>query len=53
MWVFLLKLSLLPGHEAILTTSLDQSSDSTKIKFTLAGVPTGMEDEIKRNIEGY
>jgi len=41
------------GHEATLTTALNQSSDSTKITFTLAGVPTGMEDEIKRNIEGY
>jgi len=46
-------LRLLPGHEAILTTSLDQSSDSTKLTFTLVGVPTGMEAEIKRNIEGY
>jgi len=41
------------GHEATLTTTLDQSTDSTKVKFTLVGVPTGMEDEIKRNIEGY
>jgi len=41
------------GHEAALTTSLDQSSDSTTVKFTLNGVPLGKEDEIKRNLEGY
>ncbi|KAG6861540.1 hypothetical protein C0995_015273 [Termitomyces sp. Mi166 len=41
------------GHSATLTTTLEQSSDSTKITFSLDGVPTGMEDEIKRNIEGY
>ncbi|KAG7448287.1 uncharacterized protein BT62DRAFT_890232 [Guyanagaster necrorhizus] len=40
-------------HTATLTTTLDQSDDSTKITFTLSGVPLGMEDEIKRNIEGY
>lgn len=41
------------GHEATLTTTLDQSSDSTTVKFTLAGVPLGKEDETKRNIQGY
>jgi len=41
------------GHEATLTTSLDQSSESTTVKFTLNGVPRGREDEIKRNLEGY
>ncbi|KAF9652899.1 hypothetical protein BDM02DRAFT_3088389 [Thelephora ganbajun] len=41
------------GHEATLTTSLDQSSESTTVKFTLDGVPLGKEDEIKRNLEGY
>lgn len=41
------------GHEATLTTTLDQSTDSTKVKFSLAGVPLGMEEELKRNIEGY
>ena len=41
------------GHEATLTTSLDQSSDSTTVKFTLNGVPLGKVDEIKRNLEGY
>lgn len=41
------------GHEAILTTTLNQSSDSTTVKFALNGVPLGMEDEIKKNIEGY
>jgi activator of HSP90 ATPase len=41
------------GHEAILTTTIDQESDSTKVTFTLNGVPTGLEDEIRNNIEGY
>ncbi|EAU88891.2 chaperone activator [Coprinopsis cinerea okayama7 len=41
------------GHEATLTTTFDQSTDSTKVTFSLAGVPTGMEDELRRNIEGY
>ncbi|KAF5388977.1 hypothetical protein D9757_005062 [Collybiopsis confluens] len=41
------------GHEGTLTTTLDQSTDSTKITLVLDGVPLGMEDEIKRNLEGY
>ncbi|PPQ72111.1 hypothetical protein CVT24_002422 [Panaeolus cyanescens] len=41
------------GHEATFTTTLDQGSDSTKVKFSLAGVPLGMEEELKKNIEGY
>lgn len=41
------------GHDGILTTTLEQSTDSTKVTFSLAGVPLGTEDEIKRNIEGY
>ena len=41
------------GHEATLTTTFDQSTDSTKVTFTLTGVPKGMEDELRRNIEGY
>ncbi|KJA13685.1 hypothetical protein HYPSUDRAFT_151310 [Hypholoma sublateritium FD-334 SS-4] len=41
------------GHDATLTTSLTQGSDSTKVVFSLVGVPLGTEDEIKRNIEGY
>jgi len=41
------------GHEATLTTSFTQSSDSTKLVYTLAGVPTGQEDELRRNLEGY
>lgn len=41
------------GHEAKLTTTLEQSSDSTKVTFSLGGVPTGLEGEIKRNLEGY
>jgi hypothetical protein len=44
---------LFTGHEATLTTVLDQSTDSTKVTFTLDGVPTGMEDETRRNLEGY
>ncbi|OAX34198.1 hypothetical protein K503DRAFT_699152 [Rhizopogon vinicolor AM-OR11-026] len=40
-------------HFATLTTTFEQSSDSTKVKFTLDGVPKGMEDEITRNLEGY
>ncbi|RDB22270.1 hypothetical protein Hypma_010604 [Hypsizygus marmoreus] len=41
------------GHTGTLTTTLKQSTDSTHVTFSLAGVPTGMEEEIKRNIEGY
>jgi activator of HSP90 ATPase len=41
------------GHDATLTTTLNQSSDSTVVKFTLKGVPLGKGDEIKRNLEGY
>jgi activator of HSP90 ATPase len=41
------------GHSATLTTTLDQSTDSTTVTFSLVGVPSGMEEEIKRNIEGY
>ncbi|KAF8479290.1 activator of Hsp90 ATPase [Russula ochroleuca] len=41
------------GHAATLTTVLEQSTDSTKVTFTLDGVPTGMEDETRRNLEGY
>jgi len=41
------------GHSAVLTTALEQGTDSTKVTFTLDGVPTGMEDEIRRNLEGY
>lgn len=44
---------LFTGHAATLTTVLDQSTDSTKVTFTLDGVPTGMEDETRRNLEGY
>jgi len=40
-------------HEATLTTTFEQSSDSTKVTFALAGVPKGMEDELERNIDGY
>jgi len=41
------------GHVGTLTTTLNQSSDSTKVTLSLAGVPLGMEDEIKKNLEGY
>ncbi|KAF9469372.1 activator of Hsp90 ATPase [Collybia nuda] len=41
------------GHIGTLTTTIAQSTDSTQVTFSLAGVPTGLEDEIKRNIEGY
>jgi len=41
------------GHEAILTTTLNQSPESTAVKFSLKDVPLSMQDEIKRNIEGY
>ncbi|THV03961.1 hypothetical protein K435DRAFT_650146 [Dendrothele bispora CBS 962.96] len=41
------------GHIGTLTTTFDQSSDSTKVTLTLEGVPLGQEDEIRRNIEGY
>ncbi|KAH7921379.1 hypothetical protein BV22DRAFT_1019489 [Leucogyrophana mollusca] len=41
------------GHAATLTTTLEQSSDSTKVTFTLDGVPKGLEDELTRNLEGY
>ncbi|KII88130.1 hypothetical protein PLICRDRAFT_41255 [Plicaturopsis crispa FD-325 SS-3] len=40
-------------HIATLTTTLDQSSDSTKVVFSLDGVPTGLDTEITRNLEGY
>jgi len=41
------------GHSGTLTTTLAQSSDSTKVTFSLEGVPKGLEDEINRNLEGY
>ncbi|KAJ7686488.1 activator of Hsp90 ATPase [Mycena rosella] len=41
------------GHYATLKTTIVQGSDSTTVTFVLDGVPTGMEDEIKRNLEGY
>ena len=41
------------GHEAVHTIRFDQGNDSTKVTFSLAGVPTGLEDELRRNLEGY
>jgi len=41
------------GHHATLTTTIDQGRDSSTVTFVMDGVPVGMEDEIKRNIEGY
>ncbi|KAF9449585.1 hypothetical protein P691DRAFT_790771 [Macrolepiota fuliginosa MF-IS2] len=40
-------------HYATLTTTFDQSTDSTKITWSLSGVPSGSEDEIERNLKGY
>ncbi|THH11986.1 hypothetical protein EW145_g274 [Phellinidium pouzarii] len=40
-------------HFATLTTTLEQSSDSTKMTLSLDGVPSGLEDEMKINMEGY
>ncbi len=40
-------------HFATLTTTLDQGSDSTKVTWSLKGVPLGMEEEITRNLQGY
>jgi activator of HSP90 ATPase len=40
-------------HVATMTTTFEQSSDSTKITLELEGVPTGLENEIRRNLEGY
>ncbi|KAF7986656.1 hypothetical protein HWV62_26492 [Athelia sp. TMB] len=41
------------GHNGTLTTTLVQSTDSTKVTFSLEGVPKGREEEIKTNLEGY
>ncbi|KAF7315151.1 Activator of Hsp90 ATPase [Mycena indigotica] len=41
------------GHSATLTTKITQGSDYSTVTFVLDGVPTGQEEEIKRNIEGY
>jgi len=41
------------GHNGTLTTTLAQSTDSTKVTFSLEGVPKGLEEEITRNLEGY
>ncbi|KAF5320016.1 hypothetical protein D9758_019028 [Tetrapyrgos nigripes] len=41
------------GHTGNLTTTFDQSSDSTKVTLNLEGVLLGQQDEIRRNIEGY
>lgn len=41
------------GHTATMTTTFEQSSDSTKVTWSLAGVPLGMEDELTHNIQGY
>jgi len=40
-------------HWAIFTITFDQGSDSTEVKFSLAGVPKGMEGELESNLEGY
>ncbi|KZP01059.1 activator of Hsp90 ATPase [Calocera viscosa TUFC12733] len=41
------------NHWATLTTTFDQGSDSTEVKFSLSGVPKGMESELESNLEGY
>ncbi|KAG8901697.1 hypothetical protein FRB99_005169 [Tulasnella sp. 403] len=41
------------NHFATLTTTLTQGSDSTNVVFALSGVPTGQEDEIRNNLNGY
>lgn len=41
------------GHTGTLTTTFVQSTDSTKVTFSLEGVPKGLEEEIHRNLEGY
>jgi len=41
------------GHYATLTTHLEQLSESTKITWSMIGIPVGLEDEIHRNIQGY
>lgn len=46
-------LSLVVDHNATLTTTLNEKVDSTTMTLSLNGVPLGMEDEIKRNLEGY
>ena len=43
----------LVGHSANLVTTFEQVSDSTTLTLSLEGVPIGMEDEIRRNLEGY
>ncbi|EJD02281.1 uncharacterized protein FOMMEDRAFT_109549 [Fomitiporia mediterranea MF3/22] len=40
-------------HFATLAATFDQSGDSTKLILSLDGVPTGTEDDIRRNLEGY
>jgi len=40
------------GHFGTLTTTLDQSTDSTKVKFSLKGIPEGTQ-EMERNLERY
>jgi len=41
------------GHYATLTTTFAQESSSTKLSLVLDGVPLGMEEETRRNLEGY
>ncbi|KAJ7099590.1 activator of Hsp90 ATPase [Mycena belliarum] len=41
------------GHYATLKTTIVQGSDSSTVTLSLDGVPTGMEDDVKRNLEGY
>ncbi len=43
----------LTDHTATLTSRFAQSADSTKLTLSLEGVPVGLQDETKQNIEGY
>lgn len=40
-------------HAGTMTITFDQQTDSTTVKFKLAGVPTGLQDETSQNLQGY
>ncbi|KAG7528126.1 hypothetical protein FFLO_06392 [Filobasidium floriforme] len=40
-------------HHATMTTTFDQGSDSTLVKWSLAGVPKGQEETLRGALEGY
>lgn len=41
------------GHHGVLTTTLTQSDDSTRLELTLSGVPVGEEDQAEQGLETY